>query len=109
MFKRVSNGYGVFCGQMPSQVVYQTNADLIASYEAMAKNPLVIATMTEKGLLWFKFKDNQTVFQLSSIGKLQVKWNDEHEKRTLYKLIKNLLVANPNEKLVINPLRQQTW
>ena len=60
-------------------------------------------------MLWFKFKDSQTVFQLSPIGKLQVKWNDLDEKKTLYKLVKNLLVANPNERLVIKPLKQQTW
>ena len=96
---------------MPSQVVYQTNADLIASYEALVNNSLVKvkADMTQKGLLWFQFKDSQTVFLLSAMGKLQVKWNDEHEKRLLYKFVKNLLVAKPNEKLVIKPLKQQTW
>jgi len=95
--------------EMPAQVVYQTNSDLIASYEAMVKNPLVVADMTEKGLLWFKFKDNHPVFQLSCEGKLQVKWTDVSEKRTLHRLVKNLLIAKANEKLVIKPLRQQTW
>ena len=101
---------GILWSVMPSQVVYQTNADWIASQEAMVKNcSLVKADMTAKGLLWFKFKDSQTVFQLSPMGKLQVKWNDEHEKRTLYKLVKNLLVAKPNEKIMIKPLKQQMW
>ena len=96
--------------KLPSQVVYQTNADWVASQEAMGKNSsLVMADTTAKGLLWFKFKDSQTVFQLSPMGKLQVKWNDLHEKKTLYKLVKNLLVANLNEKLVIKPLKQQMW
>ena len=36
-----------------------------------------------EGLLWFKFKDSPTVFQLSPIGKLEVKWNDLDEKKTL--------------------------
>lgn len=94
---------------MPAQVVYQTNADLIASYEAMGKNPLVVADMTEKGLLWFKFKGNRPVFQLSPEGKLQVKWTDVSEKKTLHRLVKNLLIAKANEKLTIKPLRQQTW
>ncbi len=76
----------------------------------MVKNcSLVIADTTAKGLLWFKFKDSRTVFQLSPMGKLQVKWNDLDEKKTLFKLVKNLLVANQNEKLVIKPLKQQTW
>ena len=76
----------------------------------MVKNcSLVMADTTAKGLLWFKFKDSQTVFQLSPTGKFQVKWNDLDEKKTLYKLVKNLLVANPNEKLEIKPLKQQMW
>jgi hypothetical protein len=94
---------------MPLQVVYETNADWTASYEAMVKNPLVVADPTEKGLLWFKFKENQTVFQLSPMGNLQVKWTDESEKRTLFRLIKNLLVAKSNENLRITPKKQQVW
>lgn len=91
-------------------MVYQTNADLTASHEAMVKNErLVQADLTQKGLLWFKFKTSQTIFQLSSQGKLQVKWNDVNEKKILHKLVKNLLVANSNQKLVIKPLKQQTW
>jgi hypothetical protein len=75
----------------------------------MVKNSLVVADRTEKGLLWFKFKDNNTVFLLSPLGKLQVKWSDVSEKRTLFRLIKNLLVARPSENLSITPLKQQTW
>ncbi len=95
--------------QVLSQVVYETNADVAASYDAMVKNPLVVADRTEKGLLWFKFKDNRTVFLLSPLGKLQVKWNDVSEKRTLFRLIRNLLVPRPNEALSITPRKQQTW
>jgi hypothetical protein len=105
----MSYRYGVFCGQMPSQVVYQTNADWHDSYDAMAKNTLVTVEQTKKGLLWFHFKESQTVFILSPTGKLQVKWRDLHEKRILYKQIKNLLVAKPSEKLTIKPLKQQMW
>jgi hypothetical protein len=94
---------------MKSQVVYETNADLEASHEAMTNNPLVVADRTQKGLLWFRFRENRTVFQLSPLGKLQVKWNDISEKKTLYKLVKILLIAKANEKLVIKPLRQQAW
>ena len=79
------------------QVVYQTNADLIASYEAMMKYSLVVADITEKGLLWFKFNDNRPVFQLSLEGKLQVKWSDISKKRTLRGLVKNLLIVKINE------------
>ena len=95
--------------QVLSQVVYETNADVAASYEAMVRNPLVVADRTEKGLLWFKFKDNRTVFLLSPLGKLQVKWNDISEKRTLFRLIRNLLVPRPDETLSITPRKQQTW
>jgi hypothetical protein len=94
---------------MLSQVVYETNADWTTSQEAMAKNPLVFADVTQKGLLWFRFTDNRTVFLLSPSGKLQVKWNDVSEKRTLFRLIRNLLVAKPEEKLFIRPVKQQTW
>jgi hypothetical protein len=105
----MSCGYGVFCGQMSSQVIYQTNADWHDSYDALAKNTLVTVEQTKKGLLWFHFKESQTVFILSPTGKLQVKWRDLHEKRILYKQIKNLLVAKPDEKLTIKPLKQQMW
>lgn len=94
---------------MLSQVVYQTNADWTASQEAMVKNDLVKVDVTAKGMLWFMFKNNSTVFLLSPSGKLQVKWNNDSEKRTLFKLIKELLVAKPSEKLSIRPLKQQTW
>lgn len=94
---------------MSSQVVYQTNADWHDSYDALAKNSLVEVEETKKGLLWFHFKESRTVFTLSPTGKLQVKWRDLNEKRILYKQIKNLLVAKPNEKLTIKPLKQQMW
>jgi hypothetical protein len=90
-------------------VVYQTNADYVASYEVIAKNPLLVADMTEKGLLWFKFKDNLPVFILSPNGKLQVKWTNISEKRTLHRLVKNLLIAKPGEKLEMKPVKQQAW
>ena len=95
--------------EMPSQVVYQTNADYTATEEALTNNTLVVLAPTKKGLLWFRFVDSRTVFQLSPMGKLQVKWGDLNEKRTLYKLVKNLLVANQQEELVIKPLKQQLW
>ncbi len=94
---------------MLAQVVYETNADFALSYEVMVKNQLVVVDRTEKGLLWFKFKNNRTVFQLSPFGKLQVKWNDVSEKRTLFRLVKNLLITQSNEKLLIKPVKQQTW
>ena len=100
---------GILWFQVLSQVVYETNADVAASYEAMVKNPLVVADRTEKGLLWFKFKDNRTIFLLSPLGKLQVKWNDVSEKRTLFRLVRNLLVPRPDETLSITPRKQQTW
>ena len=94
---------------MASQVIYQTNADWTLSYEAMANNPLVITYMTQKGLLQFNFTGSHTIFQLSAEGKLQVRWTDVSEKRTLFRLLKNLLIPKPNEKLSIKPLKQQTW
>jgi hypothetical protein len=95
--------------EVPTQVVYQTNADYTATEEALATNKLIIVAPTRKGLLWFRFVDSRTIFQLSPMGKLQVRWADLNEKRTLYRLVKNLLVASPNEKLVVKPLKQQLW
>jgi len=46
---------------------------------------------------------------LAPSGKLQVKWNNVEEKKILFNLVKNLLVASGDEKLVIKPLRQQVW
>lgn len=94
---------------MSTQVVYQTNADWYATREALVNNVLMKADTTEKGLIRFWFKKNPTLFMLSPTGKLQVKWSDVNEKKTLFNLVKNLLVPNPNEKLVIKPLKQQTW
>lgn len=94
---------------MPSQVVYQTNADWHATYEALVKNSLVIADTTQKGLIQFWFKDSPTLFMLSPTGKLQVKWNNLDEKQILFKWVKNLLVAGDGEKLVVKPLKQQVW
>ncbi|MCW4046324.1 MAG: hypothetical protein NWE99_02005 [Candidatus Bathyarchaeota archaeon] len=90
-------------------MVYQTNADWHATYEALVKNSLVIADTTQKGLIQFWFKDSPTLFMLSPTGKLQVKWNNLDEKKILFKLVKNLLVAGDGEKLVVKPLRQQMW
>jgi hypothetical protein len=94
---------------MSTQVVYQTNADWHATREALANNALMKSDTTEKGLIKFWFKNNPTLFMLTPTGKLQVKWSDVNEKKTLFNLLKNLLVSNPNEKLVIKPLKQQTW
>lgn len=94
---------------MSTQVVYQTNADWYATRDALVNNVLMKADTTEKGLIRFWFKKNPTLFMLSPTGKLQVKWSDVNEKKTLFNLVKNLLVPNPNEKLVIKPLKQQTW
>ena len=94
---------------MPSQVVYQTNADWHATYEALVNNSLVRADTTQKGLIQFWFKDSPTLFMLSPMGKLQVKWNNVEEKKILFGLVKNLIVAAPNEELVIKPLKQQLW
>jgi hypothetical protein len=95
--------------EVPTQVVYQTNADYAATEETLTTNKLMIVAPTRKGLLWFRFVDSRTIFQLSPMGKLQVRWADLNEKRTLYRLVKNLLVASPKEKLVIKPLKQQLW
>ncbi len=38
-----------------------------------------------------------------------VKWNDLHEKKALFRLVRNLLVARENEKLFVKPLKQQLW
>jgi hypothetical protein len=75
----------------------------------MVRNSLLVVDRTEKGLLWFRFIESHTVFLLSPLGKLQVKWSDVSEKQTLFKLVKNLLVAKPNEKLSLRPVKQQTW
>jgi len=105
----MAHGYGVFCGQMLTQVVYQTNADYFDSREAIVQNQLMVWEATEKGLITFRFANSRTVFLLSPKGTLQVKWNDVSEKRTLFRLIRKLLVAKGDESLVIKPLKQQAW
>lgn len=100
---------GILRSTMPTQVVYQTNADWYQTREAIVNNPLMKSDTTEKGLIKFWFKSNPTLFMLSPNGKLQVKWNNLNEKKTLYRLVQNLLVAKLGEKLTITPLKQQTW
>jgi hypothetical protein len=96
--------------EVPTQVVYQTNADWHASSEVLYRNSLLKTfSESEKGLLIFQFIGSPTIFILTPTGKLQVKWKDVEEKKILFRLIKNLLVAQPNEKLVIKPLKQQLW
>ncbi len=63
---------GILWSFVKAQVVYETNADLEDSYEVMEKNSLVIADPTEKGILWFRFMENSTVFMLSSKGKWKI-------------------------------------
>jgi hypothetical protein len=75
----------------------------------MLNNPLMASMTTQKQLLWFKFKDSETVFLLSPQGKLQVKWNSINEKTTLFRLIKNLLVPRDGQVLRITPKMQQPW
>jgi hypothetical protein len=94
---------------MSVQVVYQTNADYLSTYEAMVRNALIVADITEKGLLWFKFKGSKPIFLLSPKGKLSVKWNCASEKRLLCKLLKNILIANDSDKIMLKPLRLHLW
>lgn len=91
------------------QVVYESNVDYEASCQKLAENPLVVADVTEKGLLSFWFKRTRTLFQVSPKGKIQVKWSNVEEKKTLLKLAKNVLVAKEGQKLKITPLKQQLW
>ena len=92
------------------QVVYKSNVDFVASYENLAQpSSLTVADITQKGILWFRFKDTKTIFQIFPSGKIQVKWNNMEEKKTLLKLAKNLLVAKDGEKLWIKPDKQQVW
>ena len=92
--------------EMPNQVVYQTNADFMATYENLVKNGIP-ADLTEKGILQFYL--DKIPFQLSPRGRLQVKWQSlEQKKRTLAK-IKRLLIPKNGEDLRIVPLSQQVW
>jgi hypothetical protein len=91
-----------------NQVIYETNADLEASYKNLTTSNHIVADITEKGLLWFRFKGTKTVFMLSKNGKMQVKWNNVEEKKFLLKFLKNLLVPQEG-KLKIKPSKQQVW
>jgi hypothetical protein len=91
------------------QVVYKTNADYEKSSESLLSNPLFATHITEKGLLWFKFKETQTKFTLSKEGKMQVTWKTDEEKKILLKLVRNILVPSAGLKLNIKPEKQQAW
>ncbi|MEM3824237.1 MAG: hypothetical protein QXH87_04815 [Candidatus Bathyarchaeia archaeon] len=95
---------------MPNQVVYETNADFEATWKNLTDNPLIVAAVdrTEKGLLWFRFKGTSNVFMLSPDGRLQVRWENEEEKKVLFELVKMLLVPK-GSTLTIKPSKQQVW
>ncbi|MEM2439955.1 MAG: hypothetical protein QW493_01910 [Candidatus Bathyarchaeia archaeon] len=91
-------------------MVYETNADFEATWKNLTENPLIVAAVdkTEKGLLWLRFKKTNTIFMLSPNGRLQVKWENEEEKKVLFELVKMLLVPK-GLTLTIKPLKQQVW
>lgn len=89
-----------------TQVVYQTNMDFDASEESIRKSGLVTSDVNPKGTLWFKFKDTETVFLAFHTGKLQVRWKNPEEKKTLFKIVKNLLVARSGEVLKVTSTHQ---
>lgn len=92
---------------MINQVLYQTNADYTASYEALYKSGIIDSiSQTEKGLITFRI--GVTGFVLSPNGKLQVKWSNLEEKKTLLETVKDLLIPKKGE-LTMNPLSQQLW
>jgi hypothetical protein len=103
-----SNNTGYFVVLM-RQVVYKTKADYEKTHDCLSKNPLVVTDITEKGLLWFKFKATKTIFMLSTKGTLQVKWNTDQEKQLLMKLVENLLIDSEGNKAAITPDKQQAW
>ena len=90
-----------------NQVVYQTNADYQATLERLEENPLIV-DVTDKGIIWFRFINTETVFTLSPYGRLQVRWNNEEEKKVLLPLVKALLVPK-KPPLKVKPLKQQLW
>jgi hypothetical protein len=93
-----------------TQIVYETNIDYEATYSSLYRNSLLDNLhQTQKGLIWFRFKNTQTIFMISPDGKMQVKWNDTEEKKILLKLLKSLLIADKGHKLRIKPAKQQVW
>ena len=95
-----------------NQVVYQTNADYLASYEKLKEaqsNVVASLDQTEKGIIWFRLAETKTVFNLFPKGKLQVKWNDLKEKQVLLKIVRSLLVPKQGQKLEITPTSQQAF
>lgn len=94
---------------MPSQIVYQTNADLIATYESLVETKVAVADLTEKGLLWFKLKESKPIFLLSAKGKLVVKWENNLEKRALCKRLKSILIPLNNRTVVLTAKKEQIW
>lgn len=94
---------------MPNQVVYETNADYYLTWKNLTENSLVAAVdRTEKGLLWFRLKRTNTIFLLSPNGRLQVKWDNEEEKKILLEVVKALLIPKGGA-LTVKPLKQQLW
>ena len=95
-----------FVVKLKTQIVYKTNLDLEATENNIRKSGVMASYITQKGLLWFRFKETGTIFVASS-NRLQVKWDSPDEKRLLFKLVKNLLVPRQGETLKTTPSQQQ--
>ena len=91
------------------QAIYETNIDYEASYQNMLDSKVVVAEITQKGLLWVRFFDTKTIFMFSTNGTLQVKWHNTEEKQILFNLLKKLLVAKEGQELKITPTKQLAW
>jgi len=95
---------------MTNQVVYQTNADYETSYKSLYNSNLVASIeQTRKGIIKFRLKDMKTFFTLSPNGKLTARWNDLNEKKSLLKILEDLLVPRGDLGLTFKPVFQQMW
>lgn len=91
---------------MKTQIVYKAKLDYEASYLKLKDSNLGTIEQTQKGLIWFRFKDTKTVFMISPYGRIEVAWENPQEKKVLLKVLKNLLVPKEGEKLRIKPVKQ---
>lgn len=91
---------------MKNQVVYDSNLDYEATYQALLNSKLFIVELTPKGMIWTSFKDTKTIFMVFPSGKIQVLWKSLEEKKVLLNVFKNLLVPRDGE-VWIKPCQQQ--
>lgn len=90
---------------MKFQTIYRTDADYSKTWEKIRIHPLTSMVETsEKGHLNFKFRNSNSIVQLTATGHIIITWENEEEKNNLFPLLKDVLVTKEGLHAKIEPI-----